>query len=727
MNATQSGFLPLATNFCLEIIKARGLPLTEEVGIFPDTYACASLLYEDLWHSGQLPVDHATGDEQSTIKGFNVQDVQSLPFKIIPHVRTQTYSRSVDPTWQGKFTLTETRPSFVVLDGPDYLNKKLFSSERDVPIQGQHVLLLVTIHEEQRFGPHRRMGGVVIELKPGPPVTDWFTLHKRDGTPVPSSTGPGYAAVQLRIAYPGSISDTISFLRIPEAELDILTSSSRTPSVPSFQDHDDSFTSLSHPMASEESFDMKNNERSTTYLEQMARQMFHVNNSGKKSLKAVIPPRTPILQSATQESKKANHRRKGLHMEIVHASNLPKRLAQGHDPSPYSCVSLLILHSLEAKMILSGQAKVSHDLRRDSSSRLASRTSKNVLLMPQCQTRSLAATRYPRWDETLYLGEGTLVGNGHILNSVTLFDHVPKSDDVYLILVSVCDTFEFGSDRLLGACILPILPGQLLVQTLNLRSSDRLEQDATVTVRAFLNIVPAAEQPHGTLESSLLRMVNGGLSACSRRRDSFKADVSDSDSQDEDPGGASERCIETHPLSTDNIKFVLAQDTLLDTRSPDNTLTHPSAATSASIIAANRGCDGAEAEAGATQLIFASDATQLISAHPQPLIYPTCTHTPQTLSSPKVPATQHTGKSHHHLGESAYVVPSSPAVLRPAHPSLLQLRTSSPPRTPTSPTSIPPTVTPLSSPYSRKSSLVPEEKSEGNGPSYTGSTMQTAT
>jgi len=48
----------------LEVVGARGLPHAENAGIFPDSYACVSLLYADLWSVEQLPVDHATGDEQ---------------------------------------------------------------------------------------------------------------------------------------------------------------------------------------------------------------------------------------------------------------------------------------------------------------------------------------------------------------------------------------------------------------------------------------------------------------------------------------------------------------------------------------------------------------------------------------------------------------------------------------------------------------------------------------
>ena len=46
--AALSEWSPLAVNFSLEVVRAKGLPQAENAGIFPYTYACVSLLYADL-------------------------------------------------------------------------------------------------------------------------------------------------------------------------------------------------------------------------------------------------------------------------------------------------------------------------------------------------------------------------------------------------------------------------------------------------------------------------------------------------------------------------------------------------------------------------------------------------------------------------------------------------------------------------------------------------------
>lgn len=535
---TSSEWTPFATNFSLEIVEAKGLPQAENGGIFPDTYASASLLYADLWSMEQLPVDHAAGDEQLDNSGDmgSVRDVQSLPFKIPPHVRTDPHARSVNPKWQSKFTLTQTRPSFIVLDGPDY-TKKLFSSQCDVPLQGQNVLLLITIHEQQRFGGHRRMGSAVLELKPGPPLDDWFTLHKRNGFPLTNSTGPGSAAVRLRIAYPGYVSDSISPFklrsrRMDDHSLDVSTSDwsfaqagrtsttmltpYRMPEAPltdaTMNCDDISYISPPQPGANESSSALfptspeavkKVNPNDASYdasfLERVARQMFHASHSKKKNSSShVRQPETPASAVGKPVQRQSDCQKecgRGLELAILSSSNLPRRLADGQSPSAYACVSLILSSASEK-----GLPQLSHDVRRGSSKIVRSNEKHHIRLIPQCQTQALPECADPEWNAQSFLTEAMTVKEGMNLGSRPLDPPGGnKADEVYLVLVSVYDQFEFGSDRLLGSCIFPILPGQRLLQTLTLQGCNRLEenssasQKATIRIRAYLNI-PSVSQ-----------------------------------------------------------------------------------------------------------------------------------------------------------------------------------------------------------------------------------------
>ena len=283
-----------------------------------------------------------------------------------------------------------------------------------------------------------------------------------------------------------------------------------------------------------------------THLEQIARQIFNVNHSGKKSPK---PPRLAARAHAAQPSSPANTLRNslsrapplplptssnshvypattlsfigttsspktshsdsagetstgyGLELEVVAGRNLPKRLAHGHDPVPYVCVSLVLLNMVEEDLIVKGETLISHDVRRRSngsnSCNISRSTDRHVRLAPQCQTHTLAATCSPEWNAPLHLGQAVRVNNALIQGSQPLHSaFAPKKNEIFVVLVSVCDSFAFGSDRVLGSCFFPILPGQRMEKTLALRAADSLPDPsaraATIRVRAFLNVASAS-------------------------------------------------------------------------------------------------------------------------------------------------------------------------------------------------------------------------------------------
>ncbi len=65
------------------------------------------------------------------------------------HVYTGVYTRSTSPKWRAGTLISETRPNLrVQKDGID--GRKLVSSDVSLPLRGQAVLMLVTLHERQK-------------------------------------------------------------------------------------------------------------------------------------------------------------------------------------------------------------------------------------------------------------------------------------------------------------------------------------------------------------------------------------------------------------------------------------------------------------------------------------------------------------------------------------------------------------------------------------------------
>ena len=555
-------------NFFLEIVQAVGLPQAENAGIFPDTYACASLLYADEFRSSVFPVDHCTGDDkqESNCDMGMVQDVKNLPFKIMPHVRTHNFSRSVNPAWNARFSFAATRPSFVVLDGPNE-SKRLFSSQRDVSLRGQNVVLLVTIHEHQRFGAHPHVGFVVLELKPGPCVDDWFTLHRRDGKPLQSSTGPGFAQLQLRISYAASLDaasecqpqSPFNSIRasplirtnprpfcVPDGfgGIDVSFSSTDCPLGGSFMGPAGAHESQEHQQAScriQESTDKVN------HLEQVAWQMMkghHAHNSKSPtnhSLSNGLRPETAyadrmagvslLLQDSSIAFSKIPWREwsagAGLHLDIVSCSNLPERLTQGQEVSPFVCASLILLNSREKEII----KQIRHDAQSRGRNTPSDETgSKHIRILPQCQTtRASGPSRFPQWNEPLFLGDAMRLNEVKGFCKEHLRGYDSRQDELFFVLVSVYDRFEFSSDRGLGSCVFSIYPGQSVECNLSLLEVERFMETSiqpSIHLRAFLNLPPI---PHLGLFTNDERVIDGAIER------SFR-DLSDSDSEADEDG-----------------------------------------------------------------------------------------------------------------------------------------------------------------------------------------------
>jgi hypothetical protein len=592
---------PLAEDLFLEIRRARGLPQAENGGFLPNTFACASLLFADEFVATALPIDHAAGDELHDFNGAigTVHDVESLPFKIRPQVRTSTYAGSVNPEWGGRFVITETRPSFMVLDGPNR-TKRFLSSQRDVPLQGQNVLLLVTVHEHQRFEAHRRTGYVILELKPGQPVNDWFKLYTRNGNPVPSSTGSGVASIKLRIAYPGSISDSQPPSERPSSLLNV-TSDSSLSSTSFNQNTDESLLARAQSLRSDAhdgngnsrphfadgtfstpNADVRNgNAKSHSYLEQVARRMFSGSRSKNKkptsrsstqqssdsamSLKIVQGGEISAKERALEVSRRsprttAIHQQPddaGLCLGVVSCKNLPISQGQSHLCSRYVCASLLLLKKADMDVVSkakSAKRTVTHDLRR-STTEAPRGADKKLRVFPQRKTKILQADQNPQWNEEMYFCEAMRIDKVQVLGNEKLNSrYVGREEEAFVVLVSVCDSFEFRSDRQIGSCTFTILPGQRVEYTMTLQEPDILLDDPdasrkppSIRLRAFLNLPPVSRigtvtAMSPTLFSPSVLLISNSPPGRFYGDRSFR-DISDSDSEAED------NCSEMHSPS----------------------------------------------------------------------------------------------------------------------------------------------------------------------------------
>ena len=68
-----------------------------------------------------------------------------------------------------------------------------------------------------------------------------------------------------------------------------------------------------------------------------------------------------------------------------------------------------------------------------------------------------------------------------------------RQDELFFVLVSVYDRFEFSSDRGLGSCVFSIYPGQSVECNLSLLEVERFMETSiqpSIHLRAFLNLPP---------------------------------------------------------------------------------------------------------------------------------------------------------------------------------------------------------------------------------------------
>ena len=181
--------------FYLELVEARNL--SKSGGSVRDPYACISLFYDpaSMEKTHFFLIDHYLASE--------AEDVRFL--QMPPQHVSKSSPGSASPAWNDACTLKATHPGIKTI--LDLKNQQQLTTMKDsVPLAGQTVLMLVTVHDASEQGGSSFCGRVVIpQIRVGQPVDQWFMLHGRDGSQVKDASGQD-AAVRLRFAY-GAVKD----------------------------------------------------------------------------------------------------------------------------------------------------------------------------------------------------------------------------------------------------------------------------------------------------------------------------------------------------------------------------------------------------------------------------------------------------------------------------------------------------------------------------------------
>ena len=176
--------------FYLEVVEARNLAMPGGGGI-ADSFACVSLVHDAKSMEKQdfFLIDHLAS---------NSMDARFL--QLPPQHTTKKNAANENPVWQDACTLKGTHPGIKRIVELKNQNQ-LASSTELIPLGGQTVLLLATVHDVNAQGATTLVGRVVIpQIRAGQPVDQWFMLHGRDGCQIRDATGQD-AAIRLRFAY----------------------------------------------------------------------------------------------------------------------------------------------------------------------------------------------------------------------------------------------------------------------------------------------------------------------------------------------------------------------------------------------------------------------------------------------------------------------------------------------------------------------------------------------
>jgi hypothetical protein len=182
--------------FYVELVEARNLSKSGG-DVVTDPYACISLFCDpaSMEKKHFFLIDHYLASE--------AEDVRFL--QLPPQHVSRCIPGSASPVWNDGFTLKATHPGIqTILDLKN--QQQLTTMKESVPLAGQTVLMLVTVHDANAQAGRGFCGRVVMpQIRVGQPVDQWFMLHGRDGSQIKDASGQD-AAVRLRFAY-GAVKD----------------------------------------------------------------------------------------------------------------------------------------------------------------------------------------------------------------------------------------------------------------------------------------------------------------------------------------------------------------------------------------------------------------------------------------------------------------------------------------------------------------------------------------
>ena len=165
-----------------------------------EPYVCVSLFHDpaSMEKNHFFLIDHQIANE--------AEDVRFL--QVPPQHASKSAPDSANPVWNDACTLKSTHPgisSIVQLKKQQKL-ASLNESVPPIPLAGQTVLMLATVHDSNAQNGDSFCGRVVIpQVRVGQPVDQWFMLHGHDGSQMKDAKGDD-AAIRLRFAY-GAVKD----------------------------------------------------------------------------------------------------------------------------------------------------------------------------------------------------------------------------------------------------------------------------------------------------------------------------------------------------------------------------------------------------------------------------------------------------------------------------------------------------------------------------------------
>ena len=186
----------------VEVLQARGLPDTGSYK--PCALCCVSLIHlgnttMDL--SAHYDVDHAYGVGKYT-------HWHSGHCSIHPQQCTKAALAGTSPAWKQTLAFDDAFPPLQALAAASKAKVQLSAEEVCTPLDGQDVVLIVTVHDALGGGRSEFLGKASLPVKVAPPTDNWVVLRARDGGHWVGDGGKS-PALLLRIGYGIATDDDI--------------------------------------------------------------------------------------------------------------------------------------------------------------------------------------------------------------------------------------------------------------------------------------------------------------------------------------------------------------------------------------------------------------------------------------------------------------------------------------------------------------------------------------